>query len=261
MRLHEKLQGLRKEKGFSQEGLGELLDVSRQAISKWESGSATPELEKLIALSKIFGVSLDSLLKDELAIQQEQTVYNEASLPGRPGYRYEYKSQRRLFGLPLVHINIGRGRKKAKGIVAIGNEATGVVAIGLAAKGLLCCGVAAVGGFCLSAVGVGLVSIGAICVGLVSVGAVAVGLLSIGALAVGKYALGAYAVGSQLAIGHTAVGHVAIGEIAQGVKTIQVASAQELFKQVTQSDVRQLLQGEFPNMGRWLVNFFAGMFA
>lgn len=62
--LSEKLYKLRKSSGLSQEQLAEQLNVSRQAISKWESGSAIPESEKLIAISDYFDVSVDYLLKD-----------------------------------------------------------------------------------------------------------------------------------------------------------------------------------------------------
>ncbi len=62
--LSEKLYKLRKNSGLSQEQLAEQLHVSRQAISKWESGTAVPESEKLITISNYFGVSLDYLLKD-----------------------------------------------------------------------------------------------------------------------------------------------------------------------------------------------------
>jgi len=64
MALPEKLYALRKKSGLSQEQLAEALNVSRQAISKWEGGSAMPESDKLLALSNYFGVSLDYLLKD-----------------------------------------------------------------------------------------------------------------------------------------------------------------------------------------------------
>lgn len=63
--LSEKLYQLRKKSGLSQEQLAEQLNVSRQAISKWESGSAFPESEKLIIISNYFGVSVDYLLKDD----------------------------------------------------------------------------------------------------------------------------------------------------------------------------------------------------
>ena len=62
--LAEKLYKLRKNSGLSQEQLAEQLNVSRQAISKWESGTAIPESEKLIAISNYFDISVDYLLKD-----------------------------------------------------------------------------------------------------------------------------------------------------------------------------------------------------
>lgn len=64
MSFSEKLQKLRKDKGLSQEQLAELLDVSRQAVSKWESGQTYPEIDKLIKLSDLFNVTLDELVRD-----------------------------------------------------------------------------------------------------------------------------------------------------------------------------------------------------
>ena len=64
MKLSEKLQKIRKENNITQEGLADRLNVSRQAVSKWESGTAYPDTEKLIQISKIFNVSLDELIND-----------------------------------------------------------------------------------------------------------------------------------------------------------------------------------------------------
>lgn len=64
MTLEEKLIHLRKEKGITQLELAEAVEVSRQAVSKWESGSATPSTEKLLGLSELYGVSVDYLLHD-----------------------------------------------------------------------------------------------------------------------------------------------------------------------------------------------------
>lgn len=75
--LSEKLYQLRKKSGLSQEQLAEQLNVSRQAISKWESGSAFPESEKLIIISNYFGVSVDYLLKDDVE-EDAKTANNEA---------------------------------------------------------------------------------------------------------------------------------------------------------------------------------------
>ena len=62
MTLGERIQELRKRQGLSQEALGEALGVSRQAISKWEADAAIPEVDKLIALSRLFGVTVGALL-------------------------------------------------------------------------------------------------------------------------------------------------------------------------------------------------------
>ena len=66
MTMADKLVELRKKAGWSQEELSEKLDVSRQSISKWEGGLAVPTVDKLLELSRLFGVSTDYLLRDEL---------------------------------------------------------------------------------------------------------------------------------------------------------------------------------------------------
>ena len=63
MELYEKLYELRRASGMSQEELAEKLGVSRQAVSKWESGATQPELQKLIELSRLYSVSVDELAK------------------------------------------------------------------------------------------------------------------------------------------------------------------------------------------------------
>ena len=66
MILADKIIELRKRNGWSQEELAEKLDVSRQSISKWEGAQSVPDMNRILALSQIFGVSTDVLLKDEL---------------------------------------------------------------------------------------------------------------------------------------------------------------------------------------------------
>lgn len=68
MILADKIILLRKKCGWSQEQLAEQLDISRQSVSKWESGMSIPDLDKIIKLSSLFEVSTDYLLKDELEI-------------------------------------------------------------------------------------------------------------------------------------------------------------------------------------------------
>lgn len=71
MTLGQNIQALRHTAGLSQEGLGEKLGVSRQAISKWEADGAVPEVDKLIALARLFGVSLHDLLQVEETGREE----------------------------------------------------------------------------------------------------------------------------------------------------------------------------------------------
>lgn len=63
MSIAERILTLRKSKGMSQEQLAEAMGVSRQAVSKWESEQASPDLDKIITMSEIFGVTTDYLLK------------------------------------------------------------------------------------------------------------------------------------------------------------------------------------------------------
>lgn len=65
MTFGEKLLKLRSDAGLSQDKLAEMLEVSRQSVSKWERDEAMPDTDKIVLISKIFSVSTDSLLKDE----------------------------------------------------------------------------------------------------------------------------------------------------------------------------------------------------
>lgn len=74
MNFAEKLLNLRTQYGYSQETLAEKLQVSRQAISKWELGAALPETEKVIAISDFFDVSIDYLLKDNIQLSSSESL-------------------------------------------------------------------------------------------------------------------------------------------------------------------------------------------
>jgi transcriptional regulator with XRE-family HTH domain len=74
MNFAEKLSNLRIQKGYSQEALAEKLHVSRQAVSKWEVGTTLPETDKLIVISEFFQVSLDYLLKDNIRLNQDESL-------------------------------------------------------------------------------------------------------------------------------------------------------------------------------------------
>lgn len=70
MILADKIIRLRKKNGWSQEELAERMNVSRQAVAKWEGSQSIPSLEKLLLLGELFGVSTDYLLKDEMEIEE-----------------------------------------------------------------------------------------------------------------------------------------------------------------------------------------------
>lgn len=254
MKFYEKLQMLRKEKGISQEGLAEQLGVSRQAISKWESGAAYPETEKMIALCDIFGVTLDGLIRDGDLYSNSSA--QPAPIYARREYGYEYKSKRMLFGLPLVHINISKGRPlaRAKGIIAFGNIATGVVSFGMVSSGIVSFGTVSAGLISFGAASLGLLfSMGAFSVGAVSFGAIAVGLAAVGAVSVGMYSAGAVAVASRVAVGDHANGVIAVGRVVNGVIEFVDTSAARDFSAVSAEEVRRAILAEYPNTWQWIV--------
>lgn len=98
MALSEKLYELRKKRALSQEQLAEQLGVSRQAISKWESGKAVPETDTLISISKYFDVSLDYLMKEENSISE-----NAVSLEVHQTEATN-KREKRILGIAVVSL-------------------------------------------------------------------------------------------------------------------------------------------------------------
>lgn len=71
MTLGENIVRLRTQRNWSQGDLADALDISRQSVSKWETDASVPELEKLLKLSELFGVTLDALVRGEDAPQSE----------------------------------------------------------------------------------------------------------------------------------------------------------------------------------------------
>ena len=138
MTLGEKLSKLRKENNYTQEQLADVLGVSRQAISKWESNITYPETDKLIRISELFHCSLDYLLKETEEIYNKNQ-YNEA------------------------------------GILSLGLLSLGLLSFGLFALGILSAGSISLGVFSAGSISLGIISLGAIAIGDFSVGALAVG--------------------------------------------------------------------------------------
>ncbi|GHU81406.1 hypothetical protein AGMMS50284_1070 [Clostridia bacterium] len=244
MTFNEKLIELRKSKRFSQEELGEQLGVTRQTVSKWELGQTTPEMDKLMSLSKLFHISIDVLVGNK---EETPTIALPASS------HYEYKSKRKLFGLPLVHVNIGAGVYKAKGIVAIGNIANGFLSIGGLAIGVFAFGGLSIGLFALGGLAAAILAFGGIALGGIAIGGIAVGYLAVGGAAIGIYSTGGYALAKNVAIGGLSKAHIAIGDKATG--DIIWENANTLTKS-DWADIKKTILKEYPNIWRWILNLF-----
>ncbi len=241
MEFQHRLYGLRKKAGLSQEELAGLLGVTRQAVQKWEAGTSRPDMDNLIALARYFNVTLDWLLTGQETAPPEpaaRTVINNYYT----SWRYEYKSRRTLFGLPLVHIHLGRGFQRARGVIAIGNVATGVVSLGIFAAGIVSVGCLTVGLLTLGCIALGLLSLGCIAVGAAALGGVTLGILSIGGVAFGTYAVGGAACAAQIAIGGMASAPLAIGDDPSGAVALFLNDS-TLSREAVRTAVTQALGG------------------
>ena len=105
MTFGEKLQELRKARGWSQEELAGQIHVSRQALSKWESGGAVPDTENIIALSRLFGVTTDYLLLDEVRDTGQDVVCRHAVQRRQRRQRGNVRQPRA--GLPFADSFVG----------------------------------------------------------------------------------------------------------------------------------------------------------
>nr|WP_300307940.1 helix-turn-helix transcriptional regulator [uncultured Anaerostipes sp.] len=251
MKFGEKLIRLRRKNGMSQEQLAAKIGITRQSVSKWESGSTLPELAKLIAISELFDVSVDYLVKDSMEEDFPKDMHSmentrlEEKMDELSRYvkGYQFTSKCHIRGIPLVSIRLGRRLGKesvAKGIIAIGNIAIGVVSFGAVSIGV----------FSFGALALGIIALGALAAGLVAFGAFAVGVIAIGTAAVGIYAGGVTALGKEVAVGVAASGKTAIGETAGGHHCL-------LWNDGLSADqIRQFLDQTNPNLWEPLRKFF-----
>lgn len=256
MEFGDRVQALRKRAGLSQEKLAEKLGISRQAVSKWEAGQSQPEMEKLVALCELFGVGLDELVRGVKNDAQQPNLGGRQweTLFGMPAYHYEYKSKRTVFGMPLLHVNVGWGRPYvAKGIFAVGGIAVGVVSLGGIAFGVFAFGALALGLLSFAGIAVGLLACGGMAAGGAALGGAAVGIFAFGGLAAGKYAVGGAAFASDIAVGGFARGHIAIVEAENGAKTFFLNHRQLPAMQTEQ--VRAMILREYPHIWKPLLHF------
>ena len=102
MTLAEKIAALRGERKLSQGDLAEKLDVSRQSVSKWETGQAVPELDKIVKLADVFGVTVDELVRDGEAPKAEAP--QPETLPAGPEPKIIYVERKGLSPVQTVGI-------------------------------------------------------------------------------------------------------------------------------------------------------------
>lgn len=102
MNLGERIYTLRTERNLSQGDLADALDVSRQSISKWENNNSVPDLDKLVKLSTLFGVSLDELVKGEKTAQAEPSESTKTEPEPRPESKETGFPPRKIAGTVLL---------------------------------------------------------------------------------------------------------------------------------------------------------------
>lgn len=255
-----RLTNLRKMKGLSQEDLGNLIGVSRQTVSKWESNQTTPEMDKLIGISDVFEISVDELLGREKPIQsnsQKNPSYEDLNekldsiLHLKKLFHFEHKSKKTIGNLPLVHINVGFGMYRAKGIISIGMISTGIISMGLVSLGVISIGVLSLGIIALGALAAGIIAGGSIALGVLAFGAISIGYFSVGAFAIGVYSIGADAMALKIAAGDVASGHIAIG------KSSAKGSVELLTKDTSAEEIKAAILAEYPDTWDKLVNIFS----
>ena len=251
MTLGEKLSKLRKEYNYTQEQLADILGVSRQSISKWESDIAYPETDKLIKMGKIFGCSMDYLLNDDITEKQGLGATRESFWDKFKMQFHERKSEKTVFGMPLYHI--GKNAHgffavglKARGVFSIGLMSRGIFSLGLLSFGVISLGILSLGFISLGALSLGLLAVGSIALGLFAVGAISIGLISFGALSVGCFSTGALAVGKYAAVGDHAYGMIAIG------KSVAEGSVYSHIGDLTTADIPKVVEWLDTNVPAWL---------
>ena len=136
MRLSEKIMDLRKKSGWSQEELAERLGISRQSVSKWETGESVPDIDKIIRMSELWNVSTDYLLKEEVVPEEEAPEPEYAE--DRSGDTYREAAQSIEWNVDEEQRKTQRrrqvSREEAEDFLALSREAAPRIATGV----LLC---------------------------------------------------------------------------------------------------------------------------
>jgi len=284
MTLGEKLALQRKNHHYTQEQLADLLGVSRQSVSKWESDISYPETDKLVRISQMYQCSLDYLLKEEIIHSddflsthlnlQETTDSNSVDsngvdsnsiLSSYPRYHFktklqiDKKSQHTFAGIPLWHI-CTNPRKTAKGFFAMGFKAQGIFSLGILSLGVFSFGFLSLGLFSIAMLAVGALAIGCFSIGAVAIGTISFGIISVGAVAIGHFSIGALAIGKYFAMGDSAHAAIAIGKttangtLFEAIKKLSDLSSSDI------SQIKHVLDQTVPSYLSWANQWIQLMF-
>lgn len=249
MTTGEKIAKCRKDNGLTQEQLAEKLDVTRQAVSRWEGDLAFPETDTLMKMSRLFNVSCDYLLNYDNQQPSDAGRHKSIFNFDLEEFAFEYISKAHIGKLPLVHINIGFGRV-AKGVFSVGLVSVGVVSVGLVNLGIVTFGLLCLGMLSFAALSGGVIALGGVAVGVIALGGLSIGVLSIGGCAIGAFACGGYANGSFVAIGDVVRGGIAIGDSRANGSVISVLKSNY-----------RVMQTELDNKFAEIPKFWSGLSA
>ena len=137
MKFCDKIEQLRKRKGLSQEELANELEVSRQSVFKWESGENTPDLDKIKKIAKLFNISLDTLLDDEVDLEDNNNIATQTKVKENKQtivFRKTFDSGKKLNASEQANFEHGYPNGKKKMLAYSYEEATKEHTLSIAKK-------------------------------------------------------------------------------------------------------------------------------
>lgn len=182
-----------------------------------------------------------------------QTPRRPSHLPGRGRLEYEYISQKKLFGIPLLHVHVGAGLYRAKGVFALGMISSGLVSMGLLSMGLLSFGLLSLGLLAFGGFVLGGAAFGGVAVGILAAAGISIGVFSIGGISLGVIAVGGIAIASEIAVGGLAIAPTSL-DVVKGVAYVLTETGTLT---LTPTEVEGYLRETIPYLPDWLVKLIA----
>lgn len=246
MTTGEKIKHYRLQSDYTLAYVADLLEVSESVVGDWETNRLQVEPDKLNRLSTMFGITMDELNSD---IEVEENTKTTSI-----SFYNEYISDKKLFGIPLYHIIIGKSMKQAKGIIAVGFRSKGFLSLGMISTGVFSIGFLSFGLFSAGLLSIGLLALGTFSIGFLAVGGASLGVISLGGLSIGLFSFGGLAIGKYLAFGDHATGMIAVGMQYANGTLYEMASQTErfIYDKIT---ITETLRTHTPVLFRFIVEF------